>query len=711
MRRTEGRPLVGLAGHTRAVSEMGAVAITLKRDVPANRFAPEPIYFTATTTGFDLSMPAGARDYDAEMHEVHFEWDFGDPGATFDVAQKLPETYRDANRGYGKRVAHLFQTPGTYRVTCRARQVVQLVPFVVVKQAVAVTEVVVAADPHDFGNTVYVAYQAAIDNPGDERNWPGWPADAEDDFKVWIPGPELNARGGLGWALNRVIRVPGQWSQPRRPQARILFRRGETAPADINGGWDDGFGRYADPSIRGRVDIGVWGDEADGDFVIERFANSFAERTTAPSLHFGEGLRFEQDWDDVALTGRKESALWLHAGAFYTVDRVKFSKVGGTCVYPYDNPEPDKSGEFRDIMVLVQNCTQEGCGTYFCFAGMGITAGGDESEVVARGRDNWIALLGNDNAYSTGAHSVGADSATGRNPCLFRGTSQYNLIVDACYHLARFAWYDGGSWPDGVPRAGAMPPLRIGQSGSWLGWEFPSDFHVPWSEIRRCVFDGDTQNFIDLQTFGGADPLIHNTRAEMNIMVTATGGEIARLEGGNATIASNLVVRSSLDTGVGPVAITGYLWVKLDESRLPAGVTRADVEAGQIRAYDNTAVFLCTEAGLFSGFADGGIDAEWGQYENNIFLAPNFSTDKGQVDVGPVDDTVLFTSRYLGPLEHEHVPVQQTQWRFPADEVSLYRPDVAPASTGSLGSLRDVLTQPRTGAPTQGALVGGSEVE
>ena len=97
------------------IVEGGEVTIDVRRS--ALRVAPDGVYFEAQVAGFDAPGPAAGRIYDPRMHELHYEWDFGDTGARFDKPQNLMPEWRDANKSFGPRVSHTYKAPGDYTVT------------------------------------------------------------------------------------------------------------------------------------------------------------------------------------------------------------------------------------------------------------------------------------------------------------------------------------------------------------------------------------------------------------------------------------------------------------------------------------------------------------------------------------------------------------------------------------------------------------------
>lgn len=102
------------------------MTISLRR--AQQQVAPEGIAFFANVSGFDAqpqaaapgAMPASGDVYDAEMHDITYVWDFGDPTAPTNAYERMLPEWRDNNVGYGPFPAHVFTAPGTYTILCGA---------------------------------------------------------------------------------------------------------------------------------------------------------------------------------------------------------------------------------------------------------------------------------------------------------------------------------------------------------------------------------------------------------------------------------------------------------------------------------------------------------------------------------------------------------------------------------------------------------------
>lgn len=90
-------------------------------EVPGLSVAPAAVWFDCEVSGSHAQPPAEGEVYDPQAHDITYVWDFGDAeNATPTVALNMPDIWKDTNTAYGKRVAHVFDKPGTYTVTCYA---------------------------------------------------------------------------------------------------------------------------------------------------------------------------------------------------------------------------------------------------------------------------------------------------------------------------------------------------------------------------------------------------------------------------------------------------------------------------------------------------------------------------------------------------------------------------------------------------------------
>ncbi|WP_299819471.1 hypothetical protein [uncultured Jannaschia sp.] len=91
----------------------GDVSVKLLIERTPLQVAPESVFFEATDLA-GWNAPFSATGYNAQDHDLIYLWDFGDDGATFTAPTNVLAQWKDANKGYGRKVAHVYQQPGTY---------------------------------------------------------------------------------------------------------------------------------------------------------------------------------------------------------------------------------------------------------------------------------------------------------------------------------------------------------------------------------------------------------------------------------------------------------------------------------------------------------------------------------------------------------------------------------------------------------------------
>jgi hypothetical protein len=168
--------------------------------------APHAQWFRVTDIeGFAPAAPvSGGEVYDPQAHDITWIWSFGDAGATPNAAVNLPDAWRDTNTAYGKRVAHVFASPGTFTVTCWA--------FDSSGNVGMATAELTVADPEVF----FAGNRTICLNPPGDGAFTGAPAGAQ---QVTSWSGVVSAVQGLG--------------QP----CRILLKRGATYDGVQNWNW------------------------------------------------------------------------------------------------------------------------------------------------------------------------------------------------------------------------------------------------------------------------------------------------------------------------------------------------------------------------------------------------------------------------------------------------------------------------------------------
>jgi hypothetical protein len=163
-----------------------SVSATIARYPTGNVLPGEVITFYVTgTSGF-----TGSDEYE----ELDFEWDFGDSGATFSVAQDLPDT--DANTDFGRVVAHAYTTTGAKTVTVTLRD-------------------------HATGQVGTATIPITVDNP-DDIAW---------DHDLWVSfAGNFSGAPASGGVVQHISSLSALQAVPisSAENTRITFRTGET---------------------------------------------------------------------------------------------------------------------------------------------------------------------------------------------------------------------------------------------------------------------------------------------------------------------------------------------------------------------------------------------------------------------------------------------------------------------------------------------------
>jgi hypothetical protein len=97
----------------------GSVSVSvIKRST--SQVAPEAIWFRASVTVAGIADVTNLTQINPAWTDVQYVWDFGDPGARSNKVDNLPAAHNDLNKAHGKEVAHVFEGPGSYTISCTA---------------------------------------------------------------------------------------------------------------------------------------------------------------------------------------------------------------------------------------------------------------------------------------------------------------------------------------------------------------------------------------------------------------------------------------------------------------------------------------------------------------------------------------------------------------------------------------------------------------
>lgn len=167
---------------------------------PGVNAAPAAVWFEVTdVTGCDAGAPL-ANGRDPKYHDITYVWDFGDsdnstPFNTDDL--NLLTAWKDRNKATGKRVAHVYTTPGTKTVTVTAYERSSL------RKGSSTVEVTIG-DP----KTVFPTTRTIIWNPGGSVNIaPYGYTGANEVTGTWAN--VKTARAAVAAQTAQILLVPG----------------------------------------------------------------------------------------------------------------------------------------------------------------------------------------------------------------------------------------------------------------------------------------------------------------------------------------------------------------------------------------------------------------------------------------------------------------------------------------------------------------------
>jgi len=204
-------------------SAPSSVSASIERHPTGNVLPGEVVLFYVTgTSGF-----TGSDEYE----ELDFEWDFGDSGSTYTVAQDLPSS--DRNTDYGRVVSHAYTTTGAKTVTVTMRD-------------------------HATGQVGTATIPVTVDDPDSDV---AWDHDLYVDFGEVSGTPDFTGAPAAGGAVQHISSAVDLYSVSASfadtDKSRITFKKGETftltSSIDTRGRTyfvsSDGFGSGARPKM------------------------------------------------------------------------------------------------------------------------------------------------------------------------------------------------------------------------------------------------------------------------------------------------------------------------------------------------------------------------------------------------------------------------------------------------------------------------------
>lgn len=379
---------------------------------PGVNAAPSPVFFdVASVTGAAAGMPVDIRA--PQFHDLTYEWDFGDPANATPsnaAALNLLTGWKNINKGYGKKVTHVYNDPsppGGYPVTVTVYERSTL-------RKGSATIYVSIGDP----KVVFPGGQTIIFDPtgvGDPTNYPG--ATVRTTWANVLVARNANAAQVAQILLAADLTATQMCSSP----SWVNIRFGALNPAVM-------------PIISG--------------FVTES-ANLIRDYNTSKSERVVFGLDFRGDWDSVREQGRlvrpfnnfnitSASYLAMH-------HRCKFS--GFTVV----------GGVEANVGGMAYNVHSELTVTEWQDYGLhgGTNSQRSETAVIA------CSVAQNVNARSGG----GKDTGFYNNHGCFRSFADLHIYMAVCDFFSRNGWSTGGTDAAGYSVTSDQACIRLNTNG------------------------------------------------------------------------------------------------------------------------------------------------------------------------------------------------------------------------------------------------------
>jgi hypothetical protein len=601
--------------------------------------------------------------FEPEFHEIFYEWDFGDQGATYAVPQNTVPAFRDANRQFGKFACHVFTAPGTYTVTCRARQITGVDPLTVV-EAQASVEVTVGdfetEGVFDAGNTVVLAA---------DGDFTGAPAGAH------VTAPADRDYGGAG-GLREALETAARSVQYGNQAIRLLLKRGES---DLGDPFAFAHLDESNPWRARHYLIGSWGDPAAANPQVGSpdtgASGTWVNDTTSIVV---DGVDVVGDYDPVTGTGTTGSG-WVipasQSGQYRLQHRANVSRIGR-------DADGGIANNFQfygdaDWMHVISECVFSENKTYTIFGNM-----------RHRGR---LAVLGcRDTDRADVQKGTAINDRNSQGPV--RLSEVGDFLCDGCDFFCNYGWSNGGTWPDGTAAIAVQPIFRLFQAET----EAETGGRAIITRNGAEIGAGGFVNITGVNVAARGNALVQGNF----VLTTAMPGPVVGAGMGGVTTRGNLHVMPDV-AGAGPLRKSRSYGVPTGQS-----TPRQSLQAEPVADYSNTVVCLNGQSDFVD---DVDVDQDFLRFtvSNNVLYAPGIPGQPGHVDLSPFDASPLFDPRFAGRLEPSDATVQ-TQYATPDDTPSLYRPQdgspVIGAATAGYLSFFDLLGNAR-GAPAASGAV------
>jgi len=435
--------------------------LTRRSDVPEARHAPEGIYFEALPLGFEFTDFGETFVYDPSFHEIAYEWDFGDAAAPW-VVPRLPQEFNDPSRGFGKKVGHVFTTPGTYTVRCTARRIVGVDPVEVI-EATATTSVTIA----DVDDVFDAVTTVVADFTGPTPDFTGAPP----GVRVTDPSDLSPTATGIAETYGRVrIRLRGGDSRVKFGEAD--YRTVSVAP---------------DSQTVGLIRLDTWGS---GKVKLPRLptAGSSVHNTSVVVI----GYHIEGAYDPTSATFDETSPSFGRegslegAGSGYRVwHDIEVSNTS-LAFFPR-NTSVESVNEVRNYLFFANELhihdtfdfgflINDLPGDFFSFTGYAYVPAADQLQMPISRFDPGSSVSGIDQFHT----------------CAIRTSQSGSYYLDGCDVFSRAGWTGGNPFPDGSLTPAPQPCLRFASDYVLKPGVIEALDAPGTSYVTRSVFEGAT---------------------------------------------------------------------------------------------------------------------------------------------------------------------------------------------------------------------------
>lgn len=574
---------------TDAGAGAGELTLTLGTpETPGVNAAPTQAWFEVTNVdGATAGTPTAT--YDPRFHEILYIWTFDDAANSAPTtALNAPNIWKDTNKAYGRRVAHVFNDPGTYTVTCYAYEPAT-------QKFGSKTTSVTIGDPA----TVFPTTQTIIYDPAN-GNW-----------STPYPGADIRTTwGGVESALTALAATD--------TPARVLF-------AD-------------DFTIGDRLVLDNWFNFRIGPAqgvtpTIFSESGSGSNRTGAPLRDqngicrelVAYGIAFQGEWDSTKETGRIRPLIEINKDTFSGADhQMMLHRCTVDGFHEVENLSSNNSDTpMRGVVSDTHITNWSNFGT--------VSRGGGSL-------NTYFAVLGSSIAQHVDALSGGAKNGVYNQHGSWRDYGVGYAYVSASEFFARSGWSSGGQGVGiyaGYSITSDQPCIRMNTNGG-------AD---RWSYLDRVTCEGKL-GYVEASL--ASDSVPGNHVIDKLLVVTGSrhlGGMIDVGHGG-MTIRNALGIQLESDRSFSGAGMEGMIYVN---SSAGAANDDAGIRAYNNTLVDlRHSAYQTNPAPLYG--AQGGNDFSTKVVENNIRLAPgvtNSDTTDGPLDLStPIAG---FAPRHKGP--------------------------------------------------------------